>query len=227
MTAIARPFDPMSMDDHVAILRRVGWVLIILGAAYFVRTLYMLWRAPGHIELEVLLVPAGILLERGNLRVVRLMTWLSAFGLAAIIVGTVVVAPWVRPLDYQWWHFRRDPLDFFGGVFSTFLTLWVSFWVYKRLRSPPVLAAMVAAGRSAKTVKSAFIAGVAIPLVIGGLVIGAVHGKAADHAKALAAQEYGDRFKYFVTNINWGPHGVSATVIAYDKFEEKQTRVEW
>src|SRR4051812_30406743 len=93
------------------ILRRVGWVLIVLGALDIAYMVYCVLNDVSYSSsLNIFAVVAGIFLVRGHLGAARTVTWFIAFMLAGLSLAALVVLPWVFPIDYWSVSLRRDPL---------------------------------------------------------------------------------------------------------------------
>ena len=68
------------MAEHLRILRRVGWALVIIGALDIGVMVYCIVNGMNYSSsLNVVAVGAGIFLLRGNLGAVRTVSWFSAF----------------------------------------------------------------------------------------------------------------------------------------------------
>jgi hypothetical protein len=178
-------------------------------------------------SLNIFAVVAGILLLRGSLGTARVVTWFSAFMLSAFLLGAFMVFPWLQPLDYWLLKVRESPSGFLLSIALAAVVLGWMFWIYRQLRSPIVMEARVAAGHKLGMPTSAFVAGGALAVFMAAMLQLTLKGESAEKAVRIAAQQYGNEYKYFVSSINWtGSHG-SARLTAYNDKESKEVEVEW
>jgi hypothetical protein len=220
--------SPKAMAEHLAILRRVGWVLVVVGLLDIGFMIYSIANQQSYSSsLNIFAVVAGVLLLRGHLGTVRILTWFSAFLFTGLTLCLFAVIPWMQPLDYWLFVVRQDPL---GSVVSTMLVvavLWMLLWVYRELRLPVVSEARAAAGQDSRPPRSAFMAGSALALFLAVVMHLVLNGETANEAKRLAAKQYGDQYSYFVASINWNGGRVSARLTAFREDEAKDVEVEW
>jgi hypothetical protein len=216
------------MAEHLRLLRRVGWILVAIGVLDIGFMIYCIANQMNYSSsLNIFAVVAGIFLLRGSLGAARVVTWFSAFMLSGFLLGSLIIFPWLQPLEYWWLALREEPLGSLVSIVLLPVMLFVLFWIYQMLRAPAVLEARAAAGHRSGVPKSAFVAGSALAIVMAVLLQLTLKGESAEKAIRLAAQQYGSEYKYFVSNINWaGPH-VSARLTAYNDKESKEVKVEW
>jgi hypothetical protein len=216
------------MADHVRILRRVGWVLVVIGLLDIGFMIYCIANRMNYSSsLNIFAVVAGILLLRGSLGTARVVIWFSAFMLSAFLLGSLIVFPFIRPFEYWLLTFRENPV---GSLISALLlpvVLFMLLWVYRALRALPVSEARAAAGHRTGAPKSAFVAGSALTLLMAVLLQVTLKGESAERAVRLAAEQHGPGYKYFVSKINWAGAHVSARLVAYNDKESKEVEVEW
>jgi hypothetical protein len=216
------------MTEYLKILKHVGWTLVVIGVLDIGFMVYCIVNQISYSSsLNIFAVIAGILLLRGSLGTARIVTWFSAFVLAGLVLGSFIVFPWLRPLDYWLLTFRGDPLGFLLSIVVGVALLFWLFWVYKKLRSPIVMEARAAAGHRVGVPRSAFLSGSAIAIFMAVLLQLTLKGDSAEKALLLAAQQHGSQYKYFVSGINWTGHHISARLTAYNDKESKEIRIEW
>lgn len=216
------------MRGHLPILRRVGWVLVVVGLLDIGVMIYCIANQLDYSSsLNVFAVIAGVLLLRGHLGAVRVVTWFSAFMLSGLLLSSLAVFPWMRPADYWLITLRTHPVASLTYVALALALLWMLFWVYRQLRLPAVVDARVAAGHNRGAPRSAFVAGVALATFLAVVLQLTMNGETAGTAKRLAAEKHGQEFKYFVTGISWNDGHVSAQLTAYREDEAKEVTVEW
>lgn len=216
------------MTDHKQILRRVGWVLIVVGLLDVGLMIYCIMNQASYSSsLNVFAVVAGVLLIRSHLGAARFVTSAAAFLFTGLALASVLVVPWLAPWEYTWLTFRSDPV---GSAISTFLgigLLLMLLWIYLQLRLPPVIEALSAAGRPTRTPIAAFALGSALAILGGVLLQFTMKGETAEEAIRRASQQYGSEYDYFVSRIHWGHQSVSATVVGYNEKESRDIEIEW
>jgi hypothetical protein len=216
------------MTEHLAVLRRVGWALVVIGALDIGVMIYCIMNQISYSSsLNIFAVIAGILLIRGSLSAVRYVTWFSAFMLSGLVLGALIVVPWTQPLDYSLLLFRENPLVSVVSIVLTAVLLLSLFWVYLQLRSPAIVEARVAAGHRPGPPRSALVAGTTLAVFLAGMMQFTLRGESAEKAQRLAAQQNGADYKYFVSSMNWSGRRVSARVTGYNDEDSKEVEVEW
>lgn len=216
------------MTEHLKICKHVGWTLVVIGVIDIGIMIYCIVNEISYSSsLNIFAVVAGILLLRGSLVTARIVTWFSAFMFSGLLLGSVIVFPWMRPLDYWLLTFHKDPSgSLLSIVVGAALLFWL-FWVYRQLRSPAVMEARAAAGQRVGVPRSAFFAGSALAILMAVLLQLSLKGDSTEKAVRLATQQHGSQYKYFVSSINWAGHHVSARLTAYNDKESKEVRIEW
>ncbi len=216
------------MSEHLQILRRVGWTLVVIGLLDIGFMIYCIVNGLSYSSsLNIFAVVAGIFLLRGSLSAARLVCWFSAFMLSGFVLGILFVLPWMWPLDYWQFTLRQAPVGSFLAIVLITAMLVAFFWVYRTLRAPPVLAARAAAGQSIGVPKSAFAAGGALAIAMAGLLQFTLKGETAEKAMRLAAEQHGAEYRYVVSSIDWAGQHVSARLTAYNQQESREVEVEW
>ena len=216
------------MTEHLKILNHVGLVLVVIGVVDIGLMIYCIINEINYSSsLNIFAVAAGILLFKGSLRTARVVTWFSAFMFAGLCLASVIVFPWLRPLDYWLLYYHKNPFGSLLSISFAVALLYFLFWIYKKLRSPGVLKAMAEAGQKVGFPKSAFLTGSALAILMAVLLQLALKGDSAEKADHIATQQHGSQYKYFVTGINWNGNHVSAQLTAYNEQETKQVKIEW
>ncbi len=218
----------MQNQDHRAVLRRVGAVLIVVGFLDIGFMIYCITNGLNYSSsLNIFAVVAGIFLYRGNLTAARIVTWFLAFLLSGLGLAFFIVFPLMQPLDLWATQFLLSPASVLSSLSIGLVSLSLLFWVYLQLRSESVLEARVAAGQSRAAPVRAFVSGVLIVVVVGALVHYLTLGESSEKAKQLAEAQVGPGYKFHVTAMHWsGSHG-GATVTAYNEHEIKSVQVQW
>ncbi|WP_449416417.1 hypothetical protein [Phormidium nigroviride] len=133
----------------------------------------------------------------------------------------------MKPAELWAIEFRLDPIGLAISFLVKIIAIALLCWIYIQLRAAPVVSASLQSGHSASTPKSAFILGVAVILLITGIMRFTLGGAAGAKAVDLARSKYGDKYKYHVQGISWSNGNVKAYVTAYNEQEIKPVQVEW
>ena len=216
------------MNDHLKILRRVGWVLVVVGTVDIGAMIYcILNRINYSSSFNVFALVAGIFLLRGHLGAARYVTWFSAFFLSVMLLACLTIFPWVRPLDYWLLLIRQHPIDSVFSFLFVVAFLSILLWVYRQLRSPAVVTARANAGQKTGAPVLAFVVGIFFVVLLGVMLQLTLRGPEAKEAVERAHKLYGDDYKYFVSSMNYGGNHVVARLIAYKESEVKEVKIEW
>ena len=209
------------------ILRKVGWVLVVVGAADIGFMVYCIVNEMNYSSsFNIFALIAGVLLIRGSLRTARAVAWFSAF-LMTGFTGAALIFPFLTPLDLWTVQFRHDPISILYPIVMGVAVIWFVFWVYKNLTSSVVLDAVSSAGLPAKKPVLPFVIGAALVVGLSGMMLVVTRGESAEIAKEKARDQLGASYKYHVTAMNWSGSGGSATLTAYNDAEIKQVKVRW
>ncbi len=215
------------MTDYRSILRRVGWVLVVFGMADIGLMVYSIAHHQSYSSsFNIFAVIAGMFLIRGSLKAVRATSFFAAFFVVGFS-GSALLVPFSQPLDLWRTEFRLHPASLAASLLLAVVVIGLSFWVYRELRTPPVMEALAAAGQSSRPPWRGFGAGAV--LVIGLAVAWplVMNGAAAHKAELLAMQRYGSAYKYRVRALEqYGDH-YQATLTAYNKTELRTIHVQW
>jgi hypothetical protein len=211
------------MDDELAylpILKRVGVVLIIVGMLDIGQMIYCIVHGIYYSSsLNIFALIAGIFLLRGSLRAARIVLSFAMFNLT--LFGCLFVAwPLLVPPGLVLTAVRLYPLwSLISFVFVTAL-LGLSFWVVRKLRSEPVLAARIRSGHKIPSVRAAFLTSMTLVSILGLLSIFTSNSEKGLRAKRSAAAQVGPGYRYQVTSMSVvilnGVTEVSAIVTAWN-----------
>lgn len=215
------------MSEYLRIVRRVGWLLVIVGILDIMLMIYCIATQTSYSSsFNVFALVGGNFLLKGNLRAVRYVTLFSALLFSALLAAIIVV-PWMFPIDYLMLIIRTHSFETIFYALFYLAVIWMLFWVYRQLRIPAVVEACVAAGRKGNPPKLAFVVGAAAVVVSTVLLQVVLKGETGLEAKRLATIQYGDGYKYFVSSINWRGNHVFAGLTAYNENETKEVQVDW
>jgi hypothetical protein len=218
------------------LLRRVGAVLIVVGALDIAWLIYSISQGRTYSSgLNIFAVIAGILLRRQNLRAVRMVRWCSAFFLASC-VGIVVAIPIIFPLDLVRTYLRVTPAtELFGWVVLAAAALGLFGWVYRSLGNPAIERALCSAGLEGRRFwnrpRAALWLGACLAGLFAVLIPLSNRSGAAREAISRARQGRGPEYRYFVSFLSTsvGPEGrrLHATVLAYTDSAIETVDVSW
>ncbi|MBB3225930.1 glucan phosphoethanolaminetransferase (alkaline phosphatase superfamily) [Luteibacter sp. Sphag1AF] len=225
------------MNNYVAVLKRVGTVLIVLGAVDVAYFTYCIATGKSYSSgFNVFAILAGIFLWRGNLATARLVTWLAAFFLV-LAIASVPVYLSIMPRDLVWLQFRLQfrfqPGDTLTSFVIAALIIALSVWVYLQLRSPVVIQARADAGKSTSAPVSALVAAMALSSVMFFFLHALFGGESGKMAMELVRAQYGDQYRYAVQSVSTkksfdtNESSVTAVVFVYDDKEISTVNVNW
>lgn len=216
------------MNDHQTVLKRVGIVLIIVGVLDIGYMAYCIANNQSYSSsLNIFSVIAGIFLVRGSLQATRIVTWFSAFMLAAVLGATLLFLPFIQPFGLWATEFRLNPIGTVLIVLIPPVAIVLLLWVYRQLRSSSVVRARVAAGQQATPPRSAFVIGVVLAVGLAVMVHFTIRGESGAKAVHLAQAQLGADYKYHVKAMQWSGGHYRASVTAYRSNEIKSVEVEW
>jgi len=221
--------------DARRILRKVGWVLLVVGVLDVGFMIYcILNRVAYASSFNILALIAAWFLFRGSLKAARVIAWFSAF-MAASFTGFLLALPVLFPPGLLLVYLRLHPVyvPVSGVVVVALIVMLV--WIYRSLTSAPVRAAMNKAGVNLRRIWRrpvfGWVVGAALVVVLVVVMPLLTHGETARKARAQAAIQLGPGYEYFVgsMNVHWDSQGkhVEADVIAYTNHEIRDVHVEW
>lgn len=139
------------MDEYRYLLRRVGWVLVTVGALDIGYMNYCIANQLHYSSsLNIFAVIAGIFLMSGHLGMVRWVTWFSALIFTRSVLASLqaFVGCNISPNSLVKFDCGLDLIPLGVASFLSFrvFTLVLLLWVYMELRAPEVVEARVSAG---------------------------------------------------------------------------------
>jgi hypothetical protein len=215
------------MADYRAILKRVGLAWVVFGLADIAFMIYSIANGQSYSSsFNIFAVIVGIFLIRGSLGATTLVTWFSALMLAGFI-GVILIFPFLQPLGLLVVQAKLNPVGSAVTWLMAIAVLVLLGWSYKQLRSPSVLEARKASGRTTAMPKIAFALGIALVAFLGTMLGMTLNGATGAKAVELARQQLGSGYKYSTQSFSTGGGHTSAIVAAYNDNEIKYVPVEW
>jgi hypothetical protein len=227
--------DIQLMDEHIAILRRVGLALVILGLIDIGVMIYCIANQTSYVSsFNIFAVVAGIFLLRGSLRAARIVSWFAAFLISGCI-GILLISPLLFPPGLIVVYIKLHAAFVLLGVTAGIVIIALLIWVYRSLTSPPVRNAMEQKGIVArafwKRPSRGFWVGGCLVVLLFVLLSILSHSQTAEEAKQRAAAQVGPAYSFHITSINVSIRSsgtyVHAVVIAYNDTEIKSIEIEW
>ncbi|MBJ7575463.1 hypothetical protein [Luteimonas sp. MC1828] len=216
------------MTDYRAILKKVGFALVAFGLVDIAFMMYSVLNGQSYSSsFNIFAVIAGVLLIRGSLGTVRVVTWLSAFMLTGFIGAIVLIVPFLQPIGLLVAQTKINPVPSILLWLMAAVVLALLGWSYRQLRSAPVLDALKASGRSTAMPKVAIGAGITLVGFLAVMLNMTLNGAAGAKAIELARQQLGPSYNYATQSIQWGGGYGRAVVAAYNDNEIKYIPVEW
>ena len=220
----------MNAESSVAILRRVGWVLIAFGLLDTAIWLYGLAHGfPYATAFNLLAVAAGILMLRGSATATALVRWTVAFTLAGAVV-LAVLAPLLFPADLLATLLRLHRGWSLFALAATGALLLLFAWLAYQLERAPVLQALAAVGKRWR-LRGAVASGAGLTLLVGALFALLLNGELATDAITRARAQAGPAYRYHVLMVaaSFDRRGVqfAGSVIAWNEREIRLVPVHW
>lgn len=216
---------------YVAILRRVGAVLIIIGIVDVGVMIYCILQGIRYASsFSIFALIAGIFLMRGSLRGAALISWFAAFLLAGFL-GLAFVWPVFVPPGLALAEIRVYPLRFLLSLTSFAALIGLLFWVLRRLRCEAVLAASARSATKIYSLRGSILAGAAI-LAITKFIAGLNRrAEGTKRAEQIAASKVGSGYKLHVRSLRIittnKSRMVSGVVTAWNDHEIREIPVDW
>ena len=210
--------------------RRLGWVLVIFGAA---DTALLAWSLQQKLlypsPFNVFAIAAGVLMLRGSLTTAALVRWTAAFTLAATLAAVLAVPFLVDPglLTAVW---RLHPVASAAGVAALGLFLGVIAWMQFELERDVVRAALERIGKRWR-LWIAGLTGLVSVVVLAGCVAILLRGPFATEALARAHGQLGPGYRSQVVALGVffsrrGPY-VAASVAGWNEREIRLVPLRW
>jgi hypothetical protein len=207
--------------------RKAGITLLIVGIIDISIMIFCVIKQMDYSSsFNIFAVVAGLFLIRGGVKTARAVRWFSAFYASAFIV-ILLGFPAMTPPDLLAIQFREHAVFWIISLLVAIALMAVLIWIHRELSTPAALARLSAAGYPTGKPKSAYSAGIALPVLILLASTWLNNSESALRAKALAQEQLGQRYKYHVTRMNISGQGGSATVTAYDANETREVTVNW
>jgi hypothetical protein len=221
----------METETYRAILKRVGWVLVVIGLIDIGVMVYCIVNRQAYSSsLNLFAVIAGIFLLRGGLRTASVVRWFSVFMLVGFLAMTIV-APFLQPWDLSLTELRLNPGSFAIGAMLYFLLLGLLFWVSRQLGLEPVQVAIAKAGGKRRDLRYAVAAGVGLAVLLGISIPLISNGESAERAKSIAQKEVGPGYQFHVSSIRIASVGdrtsASGVVTAWNHQEIRSVPFHW
>jgi hypothetical protein len=209
-------------EQHIPVLKRVGWVLLAIGVIDIAYMVYCIVnRISYSSSFNIFAVIAGAFLLRCSLRAATIVRWFAAFMLSAMVCMSLAF-PVIQPWGLTVTQMRLDPMGMAQLMVITVLVVALLFWLVRELGREPVRAAFVRAGRKWRDIR--------IPVALGAALAVSL-GETADRAKAMAQQQVGQGYRLHVTSLRVmsSSHGksVSAVVTAWKADQILHVPVSW
>lgn len=216
------------MSDHLAVLRKVGVVLIAVGVADIAYMAYCIAQGQGYASgFNVFAVIAGVFLWHGHLGAVRVVTRFAAFLATAGVGAVLLLAPMRQSTDLWLVELKLSPVATLASMTIAVAMVGLLVWVYTQLRAGPVLQALRDAGRPTSAPRLPLAAGAVLPVALAVVFHLTLAGSSGAKAVELARARYGNQYRYVPSAINWAGRHVSARLTAYNEREVKSVVVEW
>jgi len=223
------------MDDYRSSLKVVGIILIIVGLLDIGWMIWCIAHRQGYSSsFNIFAVIAGILLMRGSLRTANVVASFSAFFLSGLL-GALIIIPFLVQFDLMLAYLRVYPLYVLLSLFLFVGTLVLLGWIYRRLTTPPILAAIAEqypqCTKFWRRPSTGFLSGILVIIILAAMFYFMGRGASAERAIAEARQKVGEGYKFNIISWNMQSSGghshYSGVVIAYNQTEIRQIPIEW
>lgn len=214
-------------NEARAILRRVGWVLIVSEMLNLGWALVEFLSGGSHsLSLDLTFLVGGILLVNGNLTAARWVAWFCAFFVSAVI-AFAVSWPIIVPFDLVALWFRLHRWAWIQALATIGLMTAIVFWAFVQLLSRPVVDAQRSAGQKPLRAWTGVASGVALVVLLVGVIHAMFSGETGQKALRLAREQKGPKYRYAMKSIQIHNSEVTATVVAYDDHSYEDVEVSW
>ena len=231
------------MQDARSMLRRMGWILIVVGIADIGYMIYSIISQVQHgsraisynSPFFIWTIVAGILLLQYRLTATRVISQLLALAVGRTFVQTLLI-PFVQPFDLWLVSLHLYPQQVLSAVLWTLPGLIFQILVYLQLTSLPVRNAMDEAQVNYVSLwrkpSNGLWVGACYALIVFFFTFSLLaKGTTAQKVKERAAEKMGKGYKYFVSamreSYTTDGHSVQAYVVAYNDKEIKTLPLEW
>lgn len=221
----------MSSLPHISVLKRTGWVLLVVGLLDIAVMAYCIAnRISYSSSLNIFAVIGGAFLLRGSLRAASIIRWFGVFMIAAF-ASVLVSSPLLQPLSLTYTQFRLSPLAAAQSVLLFALVLALLWWLTRELGSSSVLEAQAAVGRKLKSLRMAVAAGIGLAVILVITANWVQRTESATKAISFAKEQLGPGYQYYVRSLNYQSSNtgssVSGVVTAWNAREVKDVTFQW
>lgn len=215
------------MTDYQTVLTRTGIALIAFGLIDIAWMAWCIVKGQGYSSsFNIFAVIAGVLLIRGSLKTARFVAGAAAL-FATTLAGSLFVLPLVQPWGLYVAQAHLHPLATFGALAFGLLAFAMLTWIYRQLRSAPVVSALKTNGENTAPPRLAFVGGIGVVLLLAAIFLLTMSGETDKKAIELARLQAGPGYAYFTQSLHWENGHVRATVSAYNNKEIRSIPVEW
>lgn len=215
------------MDDNNNPFKKAGIALVAIGFLDIGVMIYSIVNSINYSSsFNIFAVVAGIFLIKGGVKTARVVRWFSVFMVVGFI-GMFIVFPIIMPFGLLVVQLKTNTLSFVSSFLFGLVLIAVLVWVHLQLSTSSALQILEQAGYKTGKPLSAYLAALAVIVLVGGLSSVMLNGDAAQKAKSLAQEQLGENYKYFVTSITTSGGGSHAVVTAYNSSEIKNVNVRW
>jgi hypothetical protein len=156
----------MSSPSHLLVLKRVGWLLLVVGLLDIGVMVYCIASGMAYSSsLNIFAVVGGAFLIRGSLRAAAIIRSLGAFMIAAF-ASVLLGSPLLQPLNLTLTQIRLSPLFAVQSLIVFTFFVGLLWWLTKELGSQSMLAAQAAAGRKLKSIRLPVAAGISLVVIL-------------------------------------------------------------
>jgi len=207
--------------------KKAGLILLIVGILDIAIMIYcIINQIPYASSFNIFALIAGILLIKSSVKTARIIRWLSIF-LVITLIGIFLISTILTPFDLFVTQIKLNPIDVLSSYAFSFFLLTALVWVYFLLSTPQSLEKLNQAGYKIGKPMSALYSAIASIIFFGTLTGWLLHGEAADKAIAMAQNQLGLSYKYYVSSLSITGNNGTAVVTAYTNNEVKNIHVQW
>ncbi|MET1079032.1 MAG: hypothetical protein ABWY06_13545 [Pseudomonas sp.] len=216
---------------HPKILKRVGIILVIIGALDIAYMIYCIANKISYSSsFNIFSVIAGMFLFKGSLKAASFVRWFAAFLLGGFAT-LLVVFPFFQPVNLTITQVELNPGKIFVAcVFMLFVSA-VLYWLVHELGRDEVLQAIKTEGGKIRSIKFAIGCGILLVMLLAVCIHVLMSGESAGKASAIALKEAGSGYKAHVTSLNISKSSsgttVSGIVTVWNKNEIRTIPVSW
>ena len=224
------------MNESKAVLRKVGWSLIVIGLIELLRMFYVVSNGEEYFSsLSGCAIALGIFLIRGNPILVIVLPSVCIFFTGFILlwpVGKFLILP----IDLYFTYLYLFPMQAIGkAAFYLFLVCY-PLWVFRNLTSDPISQFLdekkIERASHERNSRNGFIAGCCVALTLSIVIALWIDDDNVEKAKAVAKNKLGEDYKFAVTGMStlseWGKKTqYNVTVAAYNEKQIQHVKVNW